>query len=143
MGIVRTDSTGNPVTIAGGCTTAEFVDYDNTGTGLQAASVQDAINELNNNLVDKISVKAITSIPIASIGATQAKDVTFNIPQIDDYVAKFLIYRTNNTNSAIVPYCTAERLTPTETSKALSIINLSTTQQSNITCSALVIYEKK
>lgn len=57
MGIVRTDSTGNPVTIAGGCTTADFVDYDNTGTGLQAASVQDAINELNNNLDNSLIIR--------------------------------------------------------------------------------------
>lgn len=57
---------------AGGASTAEAVQYDNSNSGLEADNVQSAVDELNDSLVKNVSLPSVNDLATAMTTALEA-----------------------------------------------------------------------
>lgn len=117
--------------------TAAEISFDNTGTGMTATDVQDAVTELKSNLTDLIKFKNLThSYTVAGNGFVNwnpTSDTGFNMPGYTP--VGIVIYATNNTSVTVL------NVQPTDNAWGIALRNVSATSQSN-TFSYTVMYIK-
>lgn len=98
--------------------------------------------KLADMFTNLIKIATLESVEIASLAAQEGTEVSFEFPVISGYTQMMLIYRSNDTSEAIVPY-TATQIYGGSGTVKLGVTNAGQAAVTAFKCTAYGIYIKK
>lgn len=132
----------NGIKYSGTTDSANKINYDNSLSGLEAKTAQEAIDELSDSLNTLLLIKNVNSNSI-SLSSNTSNSFTFQIEKIEGYKPIIAFYASNSGGgSVVIPTRASELLDDTMSTFTLGARNIGTNNQDSVRLIANILYQR-